>query len=80
MIADGQTATTARGPINVVPEQQPRARCNFCGKQRDQVAGQAGIPLPATEKTTGKATTGTAIICDECLDLCDEIITDEREP
>ena len=80
VIADGQTATTARGPINVVPEQQPRARCNFCGKQRDQVAGQAGIPLPATEKTTGKATTGTAIICDECLDLCDEIITDEREP
>jgi ClpX C4-type zinc finger len=57
-----------------VPEQQPRARCNFCGKQRDQVAAQAGIPVLAT----GKAGPGHAIICDECLDLCDQIITDEE--
>jgi ClpX C4-type zinc finger len=84
VIADGQTATTARGPVNVMPEQQPRARCNFCGKQRDQVAAQAGIPLPAAGKTAtgktaaGKTAAGTAIICDECLDLCDEIITEER--
>lgn len=75
VIADGKTATTERGPIDVVPEQQPRARCNFCGKQRDQVAAQAGIPLPATGKVAGNA-----IICDECLDLCDEIITDEERP
>jgi hypothetical protein len=113
VIADGQTAITERGPVNVVPEQQPRARCNFCGKQRDQVAGQAGIPLCATGKTTGKTTgkaatgkaatgkaatgqaatgqaatgksaTGevarNAVICDECLDLCDEIITEEERP
>ena len=74
VLMDGVTVTTERGPIHVVPEQQPRARCNFCGKQRDQVAAQAGIPLPAT----GKAATGHAVICDECLDLCDEIITDEE--
>jgi ClpX C4-type zinc finger len=74
VIADAVTVTTERGPIHVVPEQQPRARCNFCGKQRDQVAAQAGIPVLAT----GKAGPGHAIICDECLDLCDEIITDER--
>ena len=77
VLADGTTATTERGPIHVVSEQQPRARCNFCGKQRDQVAAQAGIP--ATGKTTGK-TTGYAIICDECLDLCAEIIAEEQEP
>jgi hypothetical protein len=65
VIADGVTVTTACGPLHVVPHQQPRAQCNFCGKQRDQVT-QAGIPR----------TTGHAIICDQCLDLCDEIITE----
>ena len=75
VIADAVTVTTERGPIHVVPEQQPRARCNFCGKQRDQVAGQAAIPILAT----GKAPAGHAVICDECLNLCDEIITDEAK-
>jgi bacterioferritin-associated ferredoxin len=90
VIADGTTATTERGPIHVVPEQQRRARCNFCGKERYQVAGQAGIPVPEktngkpTEKTNGKATgkptgkpTGHAIICDQCLDLCAEIVAED---
>ena len=72
VLADGTTATTERGPIHVVPEQQPRAQCNFCGKQRDQVAAQAGIPA------TGKPT-GHAIICDECLDLCAEIVAQDLE-
>ena len=75
VIADSVTVTTERGPVHVVPGQQPRARCSFCGKQRDQVAGQAAIPVPAT----GKAGPGHAVICDECLDLCDEIITDEEQ-
>jgi bacterioferritin-associated ferredoxin len=73
VIADGTTVTTERGPIHAVPEQQPRARCSFCGKERYQAAGQAGIPA------TGKPT-GHAIICDACLDLCAEIIAEEREP
>ena len=72
VITAGATATTERGPIHVVPEQQPRARCNFCGKQRDQVVGQAGIPAP------GKPT-GHVIICDECLDLCAEILAEDPE-
>jgi len=76
VIATGQTATTERGPVHVVPGQQPQAQCNFCGKRRDQVAAQAGVPLPAT----GKTTDGHAVICDECLALCDEIITDEEKP
>ena len=37
---------------------------------------QAGIPLPTA--TTNEKTNGHAIICDECLDLCNEIITDEE--
>jgi hypothetical protein len=80
VIAAGVTVTTERGPIHVVPGQQPRARCNFCGKQRDQVAAQAGIPLCATEKITEKTTERHAVICDQCLDLCDEIITDDEKP
>jgi hypothetical protein len=76
VIATGQTATTERGPVHAVPGQQPQAQCNFCGKRRDQVAAQAGVPLPAT----GKTTDGHAVICDECLALCDEIITDEEKP
>jgi hypothetical protein len=78
VIADGTTATTERGPIHVVPEQQPRAQCSFCGKRRDQVAAQVGIPRPATGKATGKPT-GHAIICDECLDLCAEIVAEDLE-
>ena len=71
VIATGRTATTEVGPVHVVPDQQPRARCSFCGKQRDQVAGQAGILLPETHaKKPGEH----AIICDECLILCNEII------
>jgi hypothetical protein len=56
-----------------VPEQQPRAQCSFCGKHRDQVAGQAGVPRP----TPGKTTTEHAIICDECLALCAEIVAED---
>jgi hypothetical protein len=74
VIADGVTVTTARGPLHAVPHQQPRAKCDFCGKQRDQVTAQAGIPTAKTDRTTGHA-----IICDQCLDLCDEIITDEAK-
>jgi hypothetical protein len=72
VIGSGDAAPTALGLIDVVPEQQQRARCNFCGKQRDQVAGQAGLPLPATGKAAGNA-----IICSECLALCHEIVTEE---
>jgi ClpX C4-type zinc finger protein len=74
VIADAITITTDVGPLQVVPEQQPRAQCNFCGKRRDQVAGQAGLLIPAQlAKKPGQH----AVICDECLDLCDEIIAEE---
>jgi hypothetical protein len=72
VIGSGHAAPTELGLIDAVPEQRKRERCNFCGKQRDQVAGQAGLPLPAAGKVAGNA-----IICSECLVLCHEIITEE---
>ncbi|HEX6528026.1 MAG TPA: ClpX C4-type zinc finger protein [Streptosporangiaceae bacterium] len=38
-------------------------KCSFCGKRRDQVTGMAGG--------------AEAIICTECLSLCNEIIAEE---
>jgi hypothetical protein len=43
------------------------AKCSFCGKGRHQVAGLA--------RAAGTTTAGVTI-CDECLALCHEIITD----
>jgi len=83
VISSGQAARTELGPVDNVPGQLKRERCNFCGKARDQVAGLAGIALGpeaetgASAKLPGKPP-GTALICSECLVLCDEIITEER--
>ncbi len=45
-------------------------QCSFCGKCRDQVAG-----LVVSSAQTGR--NAPATICNECLDLCTEIITEE---
>jgi hypothetical protein len=74
VIADSVTLTTDVGPLHAVPEQQSRAQCNFCGKRRDQAASQAGLLLP---QQLAKKPNQYAIICNECLDLCEEIITEE---
>ena len=42
----------------------PGRTCSFCGKWRPRDGRVAGH--------------GTATICDECLDLCDEIIAEEQ--
>ena len=44
--------------------------CSFCGKYRHQVADLA-VSSAQTERKV------PATICSECLDLCDEIITEE---
>jgi hypothetical protein len=72
VISSGETATTAVGQVNAVSEQTLRARCSFCGKYRPQVPGMAAIPVVVPGKTSAFAG-----ICTECLDLCDEIITEE---
>jgi hypothetical protein len=74
VISSGRAARTELGPIDSVPGQQTRERCNFCGKTRDQVAGLARIA--AEQPLVGKPS-GIADICSECLALCGEIITEE---
>ena len=60
------------------------AECGFCQKQRDQVTAMASASATAAGGTAASATTAggtaphsTAVICDECLDLCDEIVIEE---
>ncbi len=54
----------------------PKARCSFCGKRRDQVAAMAETPqrLVASKYSRRRA---PPRICGECLDLCGEIIAEE---
>jgi len=40
-------------------------RCSFCGKNRDEVRKLIAGP--------------TVYICDECIDLCNDIMADEWE-
>jgi ATP-dependent Clp protease ATP-binding subunit ClpX len=40
-------------------------RCSFCGKNRDEVRKLIAGP--------------TVYICDECIDLCNDIIAEEAE-
>ena len=60
----GRSATTPIATIERVSDEVGAAPCGFCGKRRYQVAAMA---------SAGDART----ICDQCLDLCDEILRDE---
>ena len=70
--SSGTAATTQLGAVHAVPEQDRRARCRFCGKNRDQITG-----LAAMAAETGSEGSGPASICTECLSLCNEILTEE---
>ena len=72
VISSGAAASTQRGEMTAVPEQDRRARCSFCGKYRHQVPGLAAFPAEVAGKPPAVAT-----ICTECLELCDEIIAEE---
>jgi ATP-dependent Clp protease ATP-binding subunit ClpX len=41
--------------------------CSFCGKRRDQVEGVVAGPTPSV------------VICNECVDLCAEVLAEHRE-
>ena len=58
----GQTASTAIATIQPVADAARDERCCFCAKYRDRVAAMAS--------------TGDIRICDQCLDLCDEILSE----
>jgi ClpX C4-type zinc finger len=63
LAAAGPTASTPLAAIGQVSPAAVAEECSFCGKRRDRVAAMASA--------------GHALICNECLDLCDEIISDE---
>ena len=57
----GQTARTPIATIQQVPGEAGMEECGFCGKRRHLVAAMASA--------------GDRRICDECLALCDEILS-----
>ena len=59
----GRTAGTPIAVIEQVTREAEAVECSFCGKHRSQVAAMASA--------------GDTRICDECLELCDEILTEE---
>jgi len=63
LAAPGRTARTPIATIRPVSGEARDGRCGFCGKGRYQVKGLAAA--------------GDVRICNGCLDLCDEIISDE---
>jgi len=58
----GRTVGTPIATLRQVGADARDARCSFCGKGLDRVEAMA--------------TAGNARICNECLDLCNEIISD----
>jgi hypothetical protein len=71
VIRSGSAAVTPLGPVHSVPEQDQGARCSFCDKYRDQVAGLAAMSADSGDQISAPA------ICVECLSLCEEIILEE---
>jgi len=70
VIGTGKPVMTQVGGLYAGPQQESRVQCSFCGKCRDQVTG-----LVRSTAQTGR--NHPATICNECLDLCTEIITEE---
>lgn len=56
----GGTASTPIATIQQVSDEARAEECTFCGKPRHRVAAMASA--------------GDMRICDECLDLCEEIL------
>jgi ATP-dependent protease Clp ATPase subunit len=63
LAAPGGRASTPIATIQQVGDGAGAGWCSFCGKPRDRVAAMASA--------------GTAQMCNECLDLCEEIISEE---
>ncbi len=50
-----------------MPDETPKVACSFCGKNQDRVGKIIAGPKPVC-------------ICDECIDLCNDIIAEEIDP
>jgi hypothetical protein len=65
----------AEGPLRL-EERGSEARCSFCGKDTRQ-----GVLLVASELSMPGGKFGQdARICDECLDLCLDILAETSSP
>jgi hypothetical protein len=53
-----------------------KVRCSFCGKRRDRVSSMVLAPLRPGVGKYAKRDPGVRI-CNDCLKLCDEILSDE---
>jgi hypothetical protein len=62
LAATNKTAATPIATIQHVSGDNPEVECSFCGKRGHQVESMAA--------------TTEARICNECLNLCDEIVSD----
>lgn len=60
----GHAASTPIATIRQVSDEAGAEQCGFCGKRRHHVAAMASAG-------------DTRVICDECLELCGEIVSDE---
>jgi hypothetical protein len=58
--------SSSNTPGHSAPERQSELVCSFCGKGRDEVRKLIAGPQ--------------VYICDECVDLCDDILEQEQEP
>src|SRR6266567_4555024 len=65
LAATGKTVSTPIATIKRVSDANREVRCGFCGKRRRQVEAMAAAH--------------EARICNECVDLCDEIVTDNLD-
>ena len=64
MAGDGHPVSTPIATIQQVSHEAGAEQCSFCGKRRYQVAAMASAG-------------DTRTVCNECLELCGEILTDE---
>jgi len=80
VVAEGEAR--ANRWTRLAPEREPEARCNFCGKRRQDVTVMVVAPdRPAIGKFGSKRLARRfpgVRECSECLDLCHEIMAEQR--
>ena len=77
VVGSGRPAATRLGQLRAVPEDDSQAQCSFCGKHRDQLASLAALSPEPEAETKPEAPNEPAAICQECVSLCEEILTED---
>lgn len=87
----GSAGTPVLARLVATDPSEAKARCDFCGKRREQVSGLAAAPDRRVTPVKwsrhrgvpgrgGRRASGTPPrICAECLDLCGEILGEELD-